>query len=350
MRTIATRVIHATAPIRICDNGGWSDTWFARTGSVFSIAVSPVAEVQLRVNPLSGNQALITIHAENYGDRYTIAEPRGFYSKHPLLEAAVEFMGVPPDCDIEATIYSEAPAGCSTGTSASVSVALLAALDRLRGAKEPDPYRLAMAAHHVETVLLKQQCGIQDQLAAAYGGINHIDILEYPRSLVRPLHAPPELLWELEARLVLIYLGVSHNSSDVHRMVIRQLEAEGGASPRLNPIRRCAAEAAAAFEAGNLEALGRSFIANTEAQANLHPELVGPRHRQVIDIARSFGASGWKVNGAGGEGGSVAILSPAHRAARREMVQVILSRDPLFRAIPVRLHSRGTVVWETTAS
>ena len=43
------RVINSAAPIRICDNGGWTDTWFAGHGAIFNIAVAPCAEVQLAV-------------------------------------------------------------------------------------------------------------------------------------------------------------------------------------------------------------------------------------------------------------------------------------------------------------
>lgn len=342
------RTINSVAPIRICDNGGWSDTWFARHGSVFSIAVSPMAEVQMRVYPSDGRSERITIHAESYGERYTIAEPRGFYSKHPLLEATFELMGVPRDLAIDVTIFSDAPAGCSTGTSASVSVALLGALDRLRDGPPMSPHRVARAAHDVETRLLRQQCGIQDQVAAAFGGINLIHMHSYPEFDVEPLFVTDEIRWELEGRLVLIYLGVSHNSTDVHRMVIDSLERAGeGSSIQLEPIRRCALDARDALLAGDLELLGRTFIANTEAQRQLHPELVGPRHVKVIEIAKAFHASGWKVNGAGGHGGSVAILAHADRSVRREMTQAILAADPSFRALPLQLQPRGLRVWET---
>ena len=33
------RIINAVAPIRICDNGGWTDTWFAGRGKVFNICL-----------------------------------------------------------------------------------------------------------------------------------------------------------------------------------------------------------------------------------------------------------------------------------------------------------------------
>ena len=45
------------------------------------------------------------------------------------------------------------------------------------------------------------------------------------------------------------------------------------------------------------------MIENTEAQERLHPELVSRDAHRVIEIAKEHGALGWKVNGAGGEGG-----------------------------------------------
>ncbi len=104
--------------MRVCDNGGWTDTWFARYGRVFSIAVNPYAEVQMQVYPREAGEPQIAIFAENYGERYTLSKPEGIYAKHPLLEAAFDYMDVPDDLSIDIGIFSEAPSGCSTGTSA----------------------------------------------------------------------------------------------------------------------------------------------------------------------------------------------------------------------------------------
>src|SRR5271167_2246972 len=81
------RLINSSAPTRICDNGGWTDTWFAQYGSVFNIAISPVVEVQLSVFREAGNLAPLTINALNFKERYSIEQPKGFYGKHPLIEA-----------------------------------------------------------------------------------------------------------------------------------------------------------------------------------------------------------------------------------------------------------------------
>lgn len=340
------RIVNSLAPIRICDNGGWTDTWFARHGKVFNIAVYPYAEVQMHVFENRGERARITINAENYGDRYTIEEPKGSYDKHPLLEASIDFMNIPKEVAIEVSIYSEVPSGCSTGTSAAVSVALIGALDCLTPGRMT-AHEVARAAHRIETELLKQQCGIQDQIASASGGINYIEMHEYPHAFVSQIRVTEQIWWELESRLALIFLGQTHASSEVHKKVIKELEDAGPEAKKLEPLRLTAERSRDALYAGDLEALGEVMIQNTEAQAALHPDLVSSSHRKVIEIARQFNATGWKVNGAGGEGGSVTVLSPADHTVKRAMIQAIEDADPRFKNIPVHLCPFGLRIWES---
>lgn len=162
-------IINSVAPIRICDNGGWTDTWFAGYGSIFNIGVYPYAEVQIAVYPWEGQQDRIVIHAENYGERYTMnPQQHTSWVRHPLIEAAIEYMRLPENLAFEVTLFSEAPSGASTGTSAAVTVALIGALDCLTPGRMT-PHEVALAAQKVETEMLHQQCGIQDQLCSAYG-------------------------------------------------------------------------------------------------------------------------------------------------------------------------------------
>ena len=338
------RTIHSRAPVRICDNGGWTDTWFARHGKVFNIAVSPAVEVRLSLYPDDGTSGRYTIDALNYQQRYSIGQPNGNYGKHPLIEAILDYLPAPPNHVIELSISSDAPAGCSTGTSAAVVVAVIGALDCLTSGKM-SKYEVAAAAHRVETDLLHQQCGIQDQIAAAFGGINFIEIDEYPHASVDRIALPAELRRELEARLALIYVGVGHSSSEVHDMVIRQLEDFGPDAPQLEQLRSTAAKSRDALYARDLAALGRSMIENTEAQRSLHPQLIGAAHQEIIDIAREYGALGWKVNGAGGEGGSLTLLTGPNREARLSMLETI-EANRRYRNIPIRLDHSGLCVSE----
>ncbi len=339
------RTINAVAPIRICDNGGWTDTWFAQYGKIFNIGVYPYAEVQIEVFPVEALDDRIVIYAENYGDSYVMNLLGENWDRHPLLEAAIELMGVPEDLAFRVTIFSEAPGGASTGTSAAVTVALIGALDRLTPSKLT-PHEVAYKAHSVEVDMLGQQSGIQDQLCSAYGGINFIDMFDYPRSSVSQLQVPNATWWELERRLALIYLGKSHQSSDVHDRVISELENAGPDCLKLNDLRATAEPSRDAIYAGDFEALGRAMIANTEAQSRLHPYLISSDAARIIEIAKVHNALGWKVNGAGGEGGSVTILCDDLSSVKRTMIRDIESENPLYQNIPIYLSRYGLRTWE----
>jgi D-glycero-alpha-D-manno-heptose-7-phosphate kinase len=339
------RVVNAVAPIRICDNGGWTDTWFAGHGKVFNIAVHPGVEVQVQIHPVGELPDRVVLDVENYGDRYTF-EPGVLPGRHPLLEAAVDEIGLPDDVSVEIAISSEVPAGCSTGTSAAVVVALIGALDTLTPGRLT-PHEIAYAAHRIEVDRLGLQSGIQDQLCAAYGGINFIEMSSYPHASVSQLSVPNPVWWELERRLSLLFLGRTHVSSDVHDRVIAALAIEGAGSPQLEGLRRAAQEARDAVCAGDFRALARAMIANTDAQRRLHGDLVSDDAQRAIDVAAADGAWGWKVNGAGGEGGSLTFLCGPDMRRKRRMLRTLEEADFRFRIVPITLSRHGLRVWPT---
>ena len=339
------RIINSVAPIRICDNGGWTDTWFAEYGKIFNIGVYPYAEVQIEVFRYEGQDDRVVINAENFGERYVIYPENLGWDRHPLLEAAIERMKIPDDYAFEVTIFSEAPSGASTGTSAAVTVALIGALDLLRPGRMT-PHEVAYTAQSIETDMLGQQCGIQDQLCSAYGGINYIEMFKYPQAAVSQIQVPNSIWWELERRLVLIYLGKSHSSSDVHKRVIQDLENAGPDNKKINDLRLSAGKSRDAVYAGDFKALGDAMKQNTEAQSRLHPDLVSEDAYRIIEIAREHGALGWKINGAGGEGGSLTLLCGPQSSSKRAMIQDIEKDNEFFKNIPIYLSRYGLRVWE----
>jgi D-glycero-alpha-D-manno-heptose-7-phosphate kinase len=338
------RVINSLAPIRICDNGGWTDTWFAGQGKIFNMAVYPGAEVQIEIYPSDGDEERVVIWAENYGQPY-IRYLGTAWQQHPLLEAAIERVGLPDDVVVRVTVFCSVPAGAATGTSAAVAVALVGALDRLTPGRLT-AHEVAYIAQSIETDMLKQQCGIQDQLAAAYGGINYMEMFRYPTASVSPILVPEAVWWELEQRLVLIYLGKPHHSSQIHEEVIHRLEEAGPTAKQLDALRKTAEPSRDALYAGDFTALGWAMRQNTAAQRNLHPGLVTAEAERVIEIAKAHGAAGWKVNGAGGAGGSLTILAGPLAAARRAMIREIEAENQLCQHIPIHLSRYGLRVWQ----
>ena len=178
------------------------------------------------------------------------------------------------------------------------------------------------------------ESGIQDQLSAAFGGINYIEIDPYPEATVYALPT-----WEeLSSLLTLVYVGRAHDSPGVHRQVIE--ESRGQGSGVFSRLRYAAVAGRDAVLSRDLDALGRSMISNTEAQRSLHPEVVGGDALRVIEVASAQGALGWKVNGAGGDGGSITILS-ASGEAKEELDRRVIRTDPHYRVLPVEVSRFG---------
>ena len=240
------------------------------------------------------------------------------------------------DAAVEVSVRSGVPAGCGTGTSAAMGVALVGGLAALRR-EHRSPSDVAYAAHRLEVDILGGQSGIQDQLSSAFGGINYLKIDSYPEATVHPL--PP--WYELGSLLTLVFLGRSHDSSAVHGQVIENVG--GHRSAVFTRLRDAAESARDAVIVRDLNAFGRAMIANTEAQDSLHREIVGTEAKRVIGLAVAQGAVGWKVNGAGGDGGSVTILS-ATLSIKEEIEHRVSFLDKRFRVLPIQISTVGLQV------
>jgi len=344
------KAVHARSPLRINDIGGWTDTWFARQGKVLNLAVLPGVEVQVRMyENRRRRKERVRVRAENYGRTFSLDPDKPGFAVHPLLQYAVGMIPVPRDVRLDMSISSSVPAGISTGTSASVCVAVIGALSFLFGRPLP-PDRLFSLAHEVETVKLKQQSGIQDQISAAYGGVCFIDMFDYPQARVERLDLPERTWNELDRRICLIYLGRPHSSSAIHEKVIALLEKGGGASGHIEKMKAMAEEARNHLMKGDLESYGEAMIHNNECQRALSPGLVSETADRVISTARRHGASGWKVNGAGGRGGSLAVLASADDSLRRKMLRKIQDLGFGIRTLAAFLSVTGFTAWEESGT
>jgi D-glycero-alpha-D-manno-heptose-7-phosphate kinase len=314
--------VRATAPVRIADVGGWTDTWFGAPGRVCNVAVGPGVTVDASVIPRPGGGPVLLRAPGVALD--TVVDPGAASTDAPAaaallihaVGAVLDDVTLPADLGVEVRVHSEVPPGASVGTSATVLVAVVAALDALLAHGRHSPADVAALAHLVETGRAGREAGVQDHWAAAMGGVGLLVVDPYPRVEHRSVTVPPDALAELRRRTVTVSVG-HHDSSAVHRRVIGALTAGGpGRPPRREPgdhpalarLAHLADDAAAALAAGDLDEWAEVLVRSVDAQAALHHELVGARHRAVIATARRLGAVGWKVNGAGGEGGSVTVV------------------------------------------
>ncbi|HTV00066.1 MAG TPA: hypothetical protein VMF13_05990 [Luteitalea sp.] len=325
--------ITATAPTRIADLGGWTDTWFAGRGAVCHLAVWPGVEVTLQPHdgPVGVQVRLPSLDREWHWSAGTPAA----VCPDPVLGACLDENEIPDGAWL-LEVRSEVPPGASMGGSASVCVAVLRALDRLRGADDTVP-SIVRRAHAVETRRLGQESGVQDQWAAAAGGINLVTLSRYPEVAGADVPLTVATRTALQARLVVVLLACDHDSSALHQQVIAALGPDAAADARLEALRRCAHDGAQALRDGDLGAYGQVLTRNTDLQAQLHPALVTDEARALIAALPAAHLLGWKVNGAGGPGGSLTLLA-ADEDARTRIVDSLTDRD--VRVLDVQLAPR----------
>lgn len=329
------RTVRSRAPVRICDLGGWTDTWFCSGGAVLNMAVDLYTHVRLVEN----NDGRVRIVSEDLELRAEYdATARAVYDGTlDILKAAANRL--PPGRGADMYVRADAPPGSGVGTSASVAVAALGALAKFRD-ENPSPNRIAKLAHALETEELKLQSGVQDQYAAAHGGICFMEI-DYPE--VRLSHVPvaEKTVCELEERLVLVYLG-TRSSNVMHLRVVERYEAaDRTVRGALRVLAAAARDTADALAEGDLDATAALMNRNWAAQQQLHPDMATPAVQAAQVIALANGAAGFKVNGAGG-GGSAAIL--AKRGRELQLIDALKQNG--IPVLPCKLNFSGLQAWE----
>ena len=331
-------IINARAPVRICDIGGWTDTWFyKKIGAVFNICVDLYSYVKIVEN----NTKTVNIISENLDLSTKIMnyDKIEYDGTLDLLKAAIKRMEIKSGLDIH--VRTDAPPGCGTGTSASVAVALISALSHYSD-KPLKKYEIADLAHKLETEELKLESGVQDQFAATYGGVNFMEI-DYPSVKITNIEIDEKKIRELESQLILVYLS-SHSSNVMHKAVIENyMSGQKDTIESFEIMKNCAFEMKKTIQSTDIREMGSIMNKNWEAQKRLHSLMVNPKIELTEKIAFENGAIGFKCNGAGG-GGSVTILAGAGNEFN---LKKTLKENGLA-ILPAKLNFEGVQTWETS--
>lgn len=130
--------------------------------------------------------------------------------QHPAVREAMKYLDMH---ELRLTYEADLPARSGLGTSSSFAVGMLNAFYALKG-KYADKRKLADDAIYLERVLCNESGGVQDQIAAAFGGLNRINF-NADGYEVNPIIISPERKQQLNKNLMLFFTGFSRFSSDI---------------------------------------------------------------------------------------------------------------------------------------
>src|SRR6185436_13008712 len=142
---------------------------------------------------------------------------------HPAVRAVFTHLGVERGMEIHHD--GDLPARSGMGSSSAFTVGLLHAVHALHG-RMPSRHELASEGIHVEQRVLGETVGSQDQVFAAFGGVNKIRFGEGGDFTVQPVTVSTDRLSELSSHLLLMYTGVLRTASEIASSYVNDLDSK----------------------------------------------------------------------------------------------------------------------------
>jgi D-glycero-alpha-D-manno-heptose-7-phosphate kinase len=302
-------VIISRTPYRISFFGGGTDypAWYEKErGAVLSTTIDKYCYISCRYLPpfFDIKHRIVWSHIETVA---TISE-----ILHPAVREGLRFLGFNDTVGLEIHHQGDLPARSGIGSSSSFSVGLIKALAGLRG-HMMGKHELALKAIDLEQRVLKENVGSQDQVAAAYGGLNIFRFHPNGSIQVEPVIVRQERIREFEGHLLLLYTGSSRMGGEIAASVISKLQDK---SVSLRRLRDMVDEGAAILTGGNgLDAFGELLHEAWMLKREMAEGVTNPEVDAIYETARQHGALGGKLLGAGAKGFMVFYVPPERRAA-----------------------------------
>ncbi len=235
---------------------------------------------------------------------------------------------------VEITTLADVPSeGSGLGSSSSITVGLLNALYAYQGCQVTAEH-LAREACEIELDILRHPIGVQDQYIAAFGDIRFLDFRRTGRICATKLDVSEGRKQELVRHLMLFYTNRTRSASTI-------LDEQRSNAPRrqkeLASLKKMATEARSYVERGDLDRLGGLLHASWLVKKTLAAHISNDAIDAMYERARTAGALGGKIAGAGG-GGFLLLYCPLER---QRALREALSE---YRELPIRVSRDGSKI------
>jgi D-glycero-alpha-D-manno-heptose-7-phosphate kinase len=326
-------LVSSRTPLRVSFFGGGTDypDYFGRfPGAVVGMAIDRY--VYVSALPLS--DIIDYRYRLSYSQLERVTSSADI--EHPVVRAVLAHYQVEEALDI--SIQADLPASSGLGSSSAFTVGLVNLVSALQK-RSITRLDLAQAAIHVEQVLLAENVGVQDQLHAAFGGLNRFDFVE-GRIRITPIQMTAPCLDRLLSSLVLIYTGTTRFAS---RVLTEQVQAtkERKIDRELSHLLKLVDQSIDLLESVDPESLLRDFGAmiheGWQTKRGLSSGVSNLEIDALYDKALAAGAIGGKLCGAGGGGFLLMVVPPENR---KKFNDALTGHN----LIPVRMDRHGSVI------
>ena len=251
--------------------------------------------------------------------------------QHPAIRNAMKFLNMD---ELRIIYESDLPARSGLGTSSSFAVGMLNAFYALKG-QYADKKKLADEAIYLERILCNEAGGIQDQIAASFGGLNRINFSK-DGYVVNPVIISTARKQKLEENLMLFFTGFSRFSSEIQKTTEKSMSAKTG---ELKELLRLVddAEKILVDKESDLDDFGRLLDYSWQMKRSISSGISTDSIDSFYSEGIKAGALGGKLLGAGG-GGFLLFYVPKDR---QQAVKLALSK---LLYIPFKFEEEGTKV------
>ncbi len=340
------RPIETSAPCRIDSGGTWDIKALAlplQWAEPVTVNIALSLRTRVTLLPLEGDRLAVSSagfsHREEYPHRdVPLDSPFG------LFFAALSCFGFR---GVHVHIRSDSPVKSALGGSSTALVALVKGLSHAAaqwGRRPMSRREILYLAYQLEDAVAKGKCGIQDQAAAAYGGV-HLWKWHYGDHGV-PLSRIPLLTGagcrELSERILVAYSGKSHVSARINRSWIDEF-LSGRTRKGWLRANQIVTQLAAALHVKDWTEAARLLREEMAVRREITPDALIPVTEALVSDAELSGC-GARFTGAGG-GGSVWALG--ERGKIEELRERWVSRLGGIRGAEIlecRVDGRGVMV------
>ena len=247
---------------------------------------------------------------------------------HPAIREAMKWMDMH---DLRVTYEADLPARTGLGTSSSFAVGMLNAFYALKG-KYADKRKLADDAIYLERILCQENGGVQDQIAASFGGFNRINF-DANGYQVSPVIISPERKQALNKNLMLFFTGFSRFSSDVqaaHQSALVDKTAQ------LLEMKSLVDDSEKILTGnGDLSDFGRLLDHTWRLKRGITNKISTNSIDSLYSLALDAGALGGKLLGAGGGGFLLFYVEDEYKNSVRKALSNLME-------VPFNFENSGT--------